>query len=365
MAKNYTTNTASLKATTIDARKAALKLVDSDKIAANKLNAKDIQLGGTDIRKLFKSADDDKIDYVKFINRTFMKSIDLSEYDYFIYDKNGIILDAKFSNSGSITSFSQIPYIDKIPSITFDLPGITNGDEAFIHNNTLLTWEGDLENMTSAVSMFEDSRLNTFKGSLKNLTDGSRMFYTEYDGPGGNHMYDRLAFETDSLESLENGYLMFREKQVRVKDGIWNYDMPNLTDGSWMFGNDDYASSFEYFNADLSSLRYGYRMFNYNYTITKVRTNLSSLEDGAYMFHRCRLDRESIEHLIQQIKNNKSDTSSRLTIGADNSILTDTDFWNKYNVSPPSTEQYGDWGVSFSVTNAKGKNWTIEIEGVI
>ena len=65
-----------------------------------------------------------------------------------------------------------------------------------------------------------------------------------------------------------------------------------------MFGNDDYASSFEYFNADLSSLRCGYRMFNYNYTITKVRTNLSSLEDGAYMFHRCFLDRESIEHLI-------------------------------------------------------------------
>ena len=116
-------------------------------------------------------------------------------------------------------------------SITFDLPGITNGDEAFIHNNTLLTLEGDLENMTSAVSMFEDSRLNTFKGSLKNLVDGSRMFYTEYDVPGGNYMYDRLTFETDSLESLENGYLMFREKQVRVKDGIWNYDMPNLTNG--------------------------------------------------------------------------------------------------------------------------------------
>ena len=106
MAKNYTTNTASLKATTIDARKAALKLLDSDKIAANKLNAKDIQLGGTDIRKLFKSADDDKIDYVKFINRSFMKSIDLSEYSYYIYDKNGIVLDAKINNSGSIKSFS-------------------------------------------------------------------------------------------------------------------------------------------------------------------------------------------------------------------------------------------------------------------
>ena len=188
--------------------------------------------------------------------------------------------------------------MDKLSSITFDLPGITNGDEAFIHNNTLLTFEGDLENMTSAVSMFEDSRLNTFKGSLKNLTDGGRMFYSEYDGPGTNWYYDKLSFETDSLELLENGKNMFYETQVRVKDGIWNYDMPNLTDGSYMFGSDDYSSSFKIFDADLSSLTNGFRMFNYNYTITKVKTNLSNLQDGTYMFHRCRLDRESIEHLI-------------------------------------------------------------------
>jgi hypothetical protein len=169
-------------------------------------------LDGTDIKKLFKSIDDDKIDYLKLINRSFIKDfksglLNVSN-SYIIYDKTGNIVEMKLDNTENITSFVDIPYIDTLSFIDFDLPGITDGTEAFKDNGTLRTWEGSLENMTTAESMFNNSCLTSFKGSLRSLVNGSSMFYTHYDSGGSatsHYQFDELIFETDSLESLENG----------------------------------------------------------------------------------------------------------------------------------------------------------------
>ena len=244
-------------------------------------------MDGTDIKKLFKSIDDDKIDYLNFINRSFINEI-RSELlndnsSYVIYDKTGKIVEIKLNGTEKITSFIDIPYIDTLSFIDFDLPGITDGTEAFKDNDTLRTWEGSLENMTTAESMFNNSCLTSFKGSLRSLVNGRYMFYTHYDSGGtatSHYQFDELIFETDSLESLENGDYMFREKYVILEDKCWKYDMPNLKSGERMFYfSDSYPNGkqMRHFIGDLSSLENGRDMFNGS-NLKSIRTKLTKLE---------------------------------------------------------------------------------------
>jgi hypothetical protein len=244
-------------------------------------------LDGTDIKKLFKSIDDDKIDYLKLINRSFIKDFksDLlnGNNSYIIYDKTGNIVEMKLNGTENITSFVDIPYIDTLSFIDFDLPGITDGTEAFKDNDTLRTWEGSLENMTTAESMFDNSCLTSFKGSLRSLVNGTSMFYTHYDSGGSatsHHQFDELIFETDSLESLENGDYMFHEKYLIIDDDCWKYDMPNLKTGEEMFYFSESSSRGNrmiHFIGDLSSLVNGTAMF-FGSNLKSIRTKLTKLE---------------------------------------------------------------------------------------
>lgn len=358
MSKIFTTNTPSLKATMADIRNLNVKAVD----------AKKIKLNGENLEDLFKSKTDDKINYLKLINRgLFTEELIESDLTYFIYDKIGTILDYKITNTEGFSSPNDVPFIEKLSYINFDLPNFIDGTNCFVNNNTLKSWEGDLENLTTATSMFENSRLESFKGSLKSLVNGSRMFYTEYDSggsTGSNYLYDSLTFETDSLESLENGSYMFREKELKLKDGIWNYDMPNLENGEYMFNSEDGSDNngFIFFNADLSSLKSGERMFRETH-IKKIKTKLTNLEDGSHMFDGCYLDVESIEELIDEIKNNVATSGSFiLDIGASSSLENNEEFWSKYNLSLPVIDEWNEWRQTIKVNNKSGKEWTINIK---
>lgn len=286
---------------------------------------------------------------------------------YIIYDKTGDIVEMKLDNTENITSFVDIPYIDTLSFINFDLTGITDGTEAFKDNSTLITWEGSLENMTTAESMFNNSCLTSFKGSLRSLVNGSSMFYTQYDSGGNtdsNFQFDELIFETDSLESLENGDYMFHEKYLILEDNCWRNDMPNLKSGYRMFYfSDNYPNEKEmrHFIGDLSSLVNGSEMFCGS-NLKSIRTKLTKLEQAGGMFSNCWFDGDSVKHLVQELMNNESEKDSSITIGVSMDLIENEDFWNETGYPMPS-ENGDEWFSTLYVTNIKGKTWEIWFYG--
>ena len=289
MSKNYTTDTASLKATIADIRR---------------LNGKEISLNGKNILDYisdseFNSYDtrdpqlkNDELDiWNTKISLSDNGHIEVKPHVHSIlldFDTYETTLEG-ITESQYRTLETAVKIIDNEVLgandehiMYWQTDGLTRGDGLFIENTAGVSWEefnSDLSNLESGYLMFVCSpSLTSFSSNLPNLIDGTYMF---------EHCHYLQSFDVD---------------------------LPNLTIGDNMFFNCDKLTSF---TGDLSKLISGKEMFYHlnQYTTKMVTFNsdLSSLKDGTHMFTFCKLDAKSVANIVHSLPTHE--TGGVISIG--------------------------------------------------
>lgn len=289
--KNYTTKTASLRATKIDTNKIELKGKNIlDYISENKTtildergtNVTENDLWGTTI-----TTDENGVVTVSCKNVTnpnvssgscWNKDINLvrdnkaykGDIDSFYGTVSNLAFFANIQTE-KIVDGSMMFYGSNLAEFDSDLSSLTNSDGMFGGCNKLTYFNvASLSNLTNGYRMFyKCTALCEFRSDLSNLINGSEMFV-------GCELSNSFASE---LPSLTNGYYMLSEAAL----SSFSHALPALINGQGMFCR----SSLSYFTSDLPSLTGGSEMFSY---CTKLRTftsNLSSLTNGSGMFANC------------------------------------------------------------------------------
>ena len=212
--KNYTTKTASLRATNADVRK---------------LDVKKINLKGKNILEYI----EDAIPTIKHSQDTRETVTENDLWGQYIETKSDgtiIVHDDLVTNpNGSKTWNSSITkvednkaYIGEAGDSFFaniQTEKIKDGNNMFTYCPQLTTFTSDLSSLTNGYGMFNScSSLTTFTSDLSSLTNGSGMF--------------------GSCTNLTS----------------FNNDLPSLTEGRYMFAD---CSNLTSFSADLSSLTSG------------------------------------------------------------------------------------------------------------
>lgn len=131
-------------------------------------------------------------------------------------------------------------------------------------------------------------------------------------------------------DKIENGSYMFWGSL-----GTYNESLPNLDLTIW--------------DSPLSSLKNGYYMFDGCIKLSSFTGNLGALEDGTRMFANCVLDKASISNIVNGLPS-RTDTSQSITIGADISLINDSDI---PNLIKTATDKGWTVKVEFNSTNEK------------
>lgn len=283
MAKNYTTKTASLKATTVDTR-----ILDAKKITINGEHVvSNIQDGRGHLAN-------DELDIWN---------------SYVTKDKNGNVIidrDAKphvhsvlYGKLEGITE-TQVNTLARAVKIIdnevlgandehimyWQTDGLTDGYYMFYCCTALTAFSSDLSSLTNGGSMFKGCHnLPTFSSDLSSLTDGSGMFAS---------CKNLTTFNSD-LSTVTNGKDMFYLCNNLTS---FNSDLPSLMNGYYMFAN---CSKLNAFNSNLSNLTIGFGMFQSCTNLTSFNSDLSSLVNGEWMFDNCKLDAQSVSNIIHFI----------------------------------------------------------------
>ena len=177
--------------------------------------------------------------------------------------------------------------------------------------------------------------------SLADLEDGSDMFSWMGDYCQVNpHVATFTSFNAD-LSSLTKGERMFNGCTNLAN---FTSDLSSLENGYMMFNGCDNLTTF---NSDLSSLTSGENMFNGCNKLTTFTSDLSSLTCGHQMFYGCKLDTASVQNIAETISiydaNTGGSFGSKLTIGIGN--------------TQPSDEEIE----AFDTMATKG--WTVYVNG--
>lgn len=173
--------------------------------------------------------------------------------------------------------------------------------------------------------------LNEFNSNLSSLVNSAYMF-----------TFSKIASFKSNLSSLTNGYAMFTAcEDLTIFDPT---DLRSLIIGDGMLAGTAITS----FNFNLSSLISAYQMFYNCQNLTSFTSDLSSLTNGTYMFHSCKLDSTSIKNIIDTI-NTVSSGSIILGLGCD----TDTTDKNLF----AQEAGYADMTSLLAALQAKG--WTV------
>ena len=303
--KNYTTKTASLRAT-----KADIGNLDTKKLFIDGVNITDLIKSGQvtilddrgtlandelDIWMSNVSTDEDG----NVIVREYPQKFEIAIDDMTETQKSTLKSAVKVENN-------QVLGADDAHLMFFETNALTKGNYMFYGCTALTTFDSDLSSLTDSSYMFVGTALTSFSGDLSSLVNGNRMFrktsLTSFSEDlsnltDGSYMFYQTSLESFSgdLSSLTNGSSMFSGTALTSFSG----DLSSLTNGRSMFYN---CTNLTTFNGDLSSLTDGDSMF---YTCTNLTTfngDLSSL-NGAYgMFSDCKLDASSLANIIHTIK---------------------------------------------------------------
>ena len=255
--KNFTTRTASLRATIADVRV---------------LDAKKINLSGKNI-----------LDYIKESVPTITHSKDTREtvYENDLWgqwvetkaDGTVVVHDDYLSNPNGNSAWNS-----SVKSVK-DNKAYTSTDatgEPLCNIQTEMIKDGS--------HMFKQTEITSFSGDLSSLVNGYFMF-------SGTSI---TSFDSD-LSSLVSGYYMFNGSIYLTS---FSGDLSSLVDGSNMFNSTSLTS----FSGDLSSLVNGSSMFRYT-SLASFSGDLSSLVNGSYMFARTSLTPQSVMYIVESIRN--------------------------------------------------------------
>ena len=207
--KNYTTKTASLRAT-----KADIGNLDTKKLFIDGVNITDLIKSGQvtilddrgtlandelDIWRSNVSTDEDGNVIVREYPQKFKISID----DMTETQKSTLKSAVKVENN-------QVLGADDAHLMFFETNALTNGSYMFSHT-ALTSFSGDLSSLTNGSAMFIDTDLTSFSGDLSSLTNGTSMFYktslTSFSGDlssltKGNKMFDSTKLDAPSLANI-------------------------------------------------------------------------------------------------------------------------------------------------------------------
>ena len=340
--KNYTTKTASLRATQADVR-----TLDTKKLFIDGVNINDLIKNGQvtilddrgtlandelDIWRSNVSTDEEGNVIVREYPQKFKISID----DMSETQKSTLKSSVKVENN-------QVLGADNTHLMFFETNALTNGYQMFSNCRSLTSFNSDLSSLTNGYQMFQGTRLASFNTDLSSLTYGSEMFgyctaLASFSSDlsslvNGYYMFNSTALASFSsdLSSLTNGLYMFYRTQL----ASFNTDLSSLTDGSFMFAstpltsfNGDLSSltngsymfshtSLESFSGDLSSLSNGQSVFAYS-KLTSFSGDLSSLISGYDMFSGAKLDAPSLANIIHTINTPTKKGTITIGLGIDN-----------------------------------------------
>ena len=218
---------------------------------------------------------------------------------------------AMFARDTSLTSFtSNTPILtnidgmfcvcENLESVVLTTDNVTSASLAFQSCYSLKSFECKLHSLISAQSMFEDCcELEKFENSLQSLVKGDAMF-------GG---CEKLStFKVDNLDMLVEGGAMLCYCNIEE----FNYDLPSLEDGSYMFRD----TPLKTFTSSLPSLLAGY-----------------------YMFKGCKLDKNSILMIADSIKN-LEESGHAIKNGNSWNYAEDVDMWRTSLIRAMISEPY-------------------------
>lgn len=178
MAKIYTTNTPSLRATFADVRV---------------LDAKEMKMNGENIKDLWGFSNE--TDYPKLMKRYTLPQ----DEPYILWSDKGSPLFISFAEE--ITDGSEMfSYHSSIDGFDISLPKLTDGTRMFALCDNLKFVHADFPKLINIPDMFLSClSLEEFKGNLSALTDGQNMF---------QNCYSMKKFEANT-PLLQNGLNMF------------------------------------------------------------------------------------------------------------------------------------------------------------
>lgn len=241
----------------------------------------------------------------------------------------------EMANFNSVKSgasmFAECP---RLKSVKIELNSLVNGEKMF-YKSPITTLEcPSFDGVLYGQYMFSETGLTSFAHDLSSLIDGSYIFaetlLTSFDGKLSNvKILDGAfntntlltSFNTDTLDKVESAERAF----YNTKINNWCYTLPSLKNGKNMF--------------------YG------NTTLTSFTSSLSSLVEGDGMFTYCKLDAQSVMHIVDSLPKHDGGEVHNIAIGincSDNQEEKDTF---------AEQAEYDDWNTLNSVLVSKG--WTV------
>lgn len=212
-----------------------------------------------------------------------------------------------------IVDGTRMFYQSKFNSIACDFSSLENGTEMFYYTPNLTLFKSELPALTNGASMFQDSGVVAWDIELPNLTNGNYMFRDSYIH----------EVNIEEIPNLVNARYLFscsyNSSTNRTRfTKPFSTNLPKVKDGSYMFYR-RYASTTPTVEIaqglNLNSLENGQYMFC-NTALTHFKSALPNLNNGSYMFYGCKLDKESVLFIVNQLKNNNNlSTTANITIG--------------------------------------------------
>lgn len=161
------------------------------------------------------------------------------------------------------------------------------------------------------------------------IVDGSYMLEKQY----------KITNFNFDLSALKNAKCMFADCDGMVS---FNSNLGKLEDGTSMFRG---CLKLSEFNTNLDSLKDGTGMFSDCCSLTSFKINLPNLINTAGMFSGCSLDKESVFHILNCLKNNECmNTTAKMSIGINASLRTDPEIMELLEIDLVSsyTNEEGD-----------------------
>ena len=194
----------------------------------------------------------------------------------------------------------------------------------------------------------------TFTYSQKESVNGYNTAFNA-EIPSATIVYDEngeiVKNETD-LSELVQGSELFRFQGIKT----FNVDLPKVKQAQNMF---EYCENLTSFNGDLSSLFDGYEMFSCCENLTSFNggeNGLKELLTGDYMFYWCKLDKNSVLYISNNIKD---------IYGMD---VNDNTLWNGISTSRRGKLYLGidsnienDAGVVNAIEAIRLKGWDVTV----
>lgn len=267
-----------------------------------------------------------KLDYVNLKTPNLSKGEHMFDY---CSELKELTIDTSSLTSGKYM-FRGIPIENLTDNSKYDYSSLTNGDYMF-SNTPIKKVTNSFDALTHADGMFyECDKLETVTSSFNGVDDGSRMFYK-----------CKKLLEAPSTPNLTKGESMFNQCESLTE---YHHDLSKLISAKYMFQG---CKNLRVFTSPLVALA----------TSTTTSSPCLSMFDG------CKLNKASVLHIINQIKNiNVGVTFPVICIGADKEVmLNETD---RNEILSNFTEVHDDYGSNtiYGYLPVGDNKWHVDIQ---